>query len=425
MTEQHKEGLTSGWPIRNDPLRATVVPQLSQDKKSEMNNNTLSRCRSLEFLEHRTSKSKMDQRSKCTLHQSFDLLNKEEQHEVTIHHSMTAHGDTSTSSSVHHSTNTSETSEQRNPCKLDIKQTSCTLDFRENYENTIRKTLTDTESLEDFSNKTKEIIQMKRATRLKFKERTLNELRDQQRLDKSLELPLSFYRKIPTISVDSLGNLNRSPYRYPNDFDNISAEMKNITELLGASIIEPLESAPSTSSSFYKYRDHKGINFCTNDNDYDGSTTRSDTDIQIMSPYGNHSNGNCELPPFNLVHNNGFFRNTCFENQSCSSYNTMKSIELIKVENNDHVDHDDHGDLDPVEKEVLIDQNNDNKHNDDNFESIHSSDESGNDFLNLVADIKSLNKTYLDDIVHRKPRAELVTGKIKSLLSNSSDSVEE
>lgn len=310
MAEHREKHGFDYWPKRNDPLRATVVPQISKSNKDEMNNNTLSRCRSLEFLEDRkrADNNKLEQNGRGNLHRSFELLNNTEQHEAIIH---TA---TSKSSSMQHSTNTSES-------KSSSKQYS--LDFRENYGKSI---LSDAESLEDFSNKTKGIIQMKRASRQKFKERTINELRERQMADNLfLKFPPNFSSTLTSNSIDDLRDYHSSSH-YPNDFDDISVEMKNITKLLSASLIEPLESTPSTSSSFYKSTDKLTKRFTLydkdNDDEDDNSSIKSDFDVQASKLYGSKSS---HVP--NPMSSNGFFQNTCFENRSSSSCDTLKSVE--------------------------------------------------------------------------------------------------
>lgn len=324
------------WPRRNDPLRATVVPQISKDLMGEeLNNNFLSRCRSLEFLEDRRStENKLNCFTTNTVYRSHDLLNDStEEHRAIIHHDMMTNSQSS--SSALHSLNTSETSSRQINTKLDFLQNNQfhALDFREKYDN--RSTLTDAESLEDFTSKTKELIQIKRAARQKLKEKTLQELRERQATEKySVNSPSNFHHMEPSSKLDdySLGKLNRTPYRYPNDFDNISAEMKNITELLGASIMEPLESAPSTSSSFYKCSNKFPmlLDIRSNGNDQDEFSSKSEIEDPVSVSFESHLNGNSGLNPIN---SNGFFQNTCFENQSSSSCNTLKSIDLPKTEN--------------------------------------------------------------------------------------------
>lgn len=331
------------WPRRNDPLRATAVPQMSKDlMREELNNNTLSRCRSLEFLEEsRSTQNKFNRPMTNALYRSHNLLNDNlEQHRAIIHQDMMKNSQSS--SSAIHSPNSSETSCRRIHTELDFQKNNQfhALDFREKYAN--RSTLTDAESLEDFKSKTKEVIQIKRAARQKLKEKTLQELRERQAAEKySSNSPANFHNMEPSSSLDdsSLGKLNRSPYRYPNDFDNISAEMKNITELLGASIMEPLELVPSTSSSFYKCTNKfpKLLDNRSNDNDQDYFSSKSDIDDAISESFENHLNGNNGL---NLINSNGFFQNTCFENRSSSSCNTLKSIELPKTENGEDFSRD-------------------------------------------------------------------------------------
>lgn len=360
MAEHREKHGMDYWPKRNDPLRATVVPQMSTNNKDEMNNNTLSRCRSLEFLED----GKYKQTGRGNLHRSFDLLMNQEQHEAIIHHD-----DTSKSSSIHLSTNTSES---------ERKSKKYTLDFRERFANDTHSTLSDAESLEDFTNKTKEIIQMKRASRQQFKERTLNELR------KPGDNPfLEFAPQLgSTLTADSMDDLRayRSTH-YPNDFDDISVEMRNITKLLSASFIEPLESAPSTSSSFYHSIDSKRFTLYDKDDDTIASS-KSDIDFEASNSYLGGSNTNAT----NTLGSNGFFQNTCFEHQSSSSCDTLKSAEKTNGNTNGNDDEDE--------------------------------DESDTD-LEETTDEQIKMPPHLQSITHRNPRPGLVSARIKSLLAKN------
>lgn len=394
------------WPKRNDPLRATVVPQLSKNNnKDEMNNNTLSRCRSLEFLENRkTTDMQLKQNGKENLHRSFDLLNNEEQHEVIIHHnqSMT---DTETfkSNSMQHSTNTSE-SEQKSTSK------QYALDFREQqlHGDTTHSTLSDAESLEDFTNKTKEIIQMKRASRQKFKERTMNELRERQKVENSfLKYPPNFSSTLASNSIEDLREY-RTFNHYPNDFDDISVEMKNITKLLSASLIEPLESA-STSSSFYQSTDKLAKRFTLydkdnadddddddedDDDDHDDGGGVGDDYSSVKSDLEHHSNsyGNKTL---NKNVTNGFFQNTCFENQSSSSCDTLKSVEIHRTNG-----------------KTITNGNGGNEDGEDDEESDTDLEEIVDNEPKIPENLQTFN--------HRAPKpSSLVSARIKSLLAKN------
>lgn len=386
------------WPKRNDPLRATVVPQLSKTNKDEMNNNTLSRCRSLEFLDDRIPNDrKFEQSGKGNLHRSYDLLNNIEQHEAIIHHNMTD-ADTSKSSSMQHSTNTSESGR-----KSSIQYS---LDFREKYGDA-HSTLSDAESLEDFSNKTKEIIQMKRASRQKFKERTMIELRERQKTENSfLKYPPNFSSTLTANSIDDLRDYHSS-HHYPNDFDDISVEMKNITKLLSASLIEPLESAPSTSSSFYQrpdklmtkrftlYDEDHGNRDDDNDDDEDDDDDDSSikSELDATNSYGSQSTdkSTTQAKPFAA---NGFFQNTCFETRSSSSCDTLKSVELSKTNGKSIINGNDNG---------------------------NEEEESDTD-LEEVVDVQIKVPAHLQTISHRAgaaPRPGLVSARIKSLLAKN------
>lgn len=381
------------WPKRNDPLRATVVPQLSKSNKDEMNNNTLSRCRSLEFLDDRNQPDrKLDEVGKSNLHRSFDLLNQIERHEAIIHHNNMTDADTSKSSSMQNSTNTSESG--RNISK------KYSLDFRETYGDT-HSTLSDAESLEDFSNKSKEIIQMKRASGQKFKERTMNELRERQKTENSyLKYPPNFSSTLTSNSIDDLRDYH-SPHHYPNDFDDISVEMKNITKLLSASIIEPLDSVPSTSSSFYQSTDKllaKRFTLYDKDhdddnNDDDGSSIKSELELDATNSYCSKSTEKSmrQEKPFAA---NGFFQNTCFfDNRSSSSCDTLKSVEMPKTNGKS------------------------NTNGNDNAEE-EEEEESDTD-LEEIVDVQVKVPAHLQTFNHRAPRPGLVSARIKSLLAKN------
>lgn len=378
MAEHREKHGLDYWPKRSDPLRATVVPQLSKSNKDEMNNNTLSRCRSLEFLEDRKRyDKKIDQNGKGNMHRSFDLLNNTEQHEAIIHHAMLNDTATSKSSSMQQSTNTSESGR-----KLSSKHYS--LDFRENCG---ESTLSDVESLEDFSNKTKEIIQMKRASRQKFKERTMNELRERQKTDDSfLKFPPNFSSTLTSNSIDDLRDYHSSAH-YPNDFDDISVEMKNITKLLSASLIEPLESTPSTSSSFYQSTDKLAKRFTLYDKDNDGD---DDANSSVKSDISRRPSNSYTTMP-NALSSNGFFQNTCFENRSSSSCDTLKSVELPKTNGKSTA--------------------NGNAHDDDEEESDTDLEEIVDNQVKTPAHLQTLNQ--------RAPRPGLVSARIKTLLAKN------
>lgn len=394
MAEHREKHGFDYWPRRSDPLRATVVPQLSKSNKEEMNNNTLSRCRSLEFLEDRKlfDCKRMDYCiGKGNHHRSFDLLNNTEQHEAIIHHSMQTDTETSKYSTMHQSTNTSESGQ--NSTKHYV------LDFREKFGNATHSTLSDAESLEDFTNKSKEIIQMKRATRQKFKERTMNELRDRQMADSTfLKFPPNFSSTLTSASIDDLRDYHSSNH-YPNDFDDISVEMKNITKLLSASIIEPLESAPSTSSSFYHSSDKFGKRFTLYNKDADdGSSIKSDLERDASNSYTSKSTGTSVKSAANPLSSNGFFQNTCFENRSSSSCDTLKSVELPKTNG----------------KSII----NGNDVHEDEGEAEEEEEDSDTD-LEEVIDDQIKMPTHLQTFNYRAPRPGLVSARIKSLLAKN------
>lgn len=426
MAEHREKHGFDYWPKRSDPLRATVVPQLSKCKKDEMNNNTLSRCRSLEFLDDRKSMDgkKMDQHgNRGNLHRSFDLLNNVEQHEVIVHHHIKQSDAMSSKyNSIHQpSTNTSESGH-----KSSSKQYA--LDFREKYGNcgnaTTHSTRSDVESLEDFTNQSMEIIQMKRAARQRFKERTMNELRERQKaMDNSfLKFPPNFSSTLTAASIDDLRDYHSSNH-YPTDFDDISVEMKNITKLLSASIIEPLESTPSTSSSFYHSTDKLAKRFTLYNKDNAAAAAADDDDgddidgesISDLERDGTNSCRSVKLSAASgtALTTNGFFQNKSFgQNQSSSSCETLKSIELPKTNGNGKVNNTNgHNDDDTIgDEEEEEEQEGDDDDNDDDEESDTDLEESV-DKVPTAAQRMSL--------AQHVPQTGLVSARIKSLLAKN------
>lgn len=400
MAEHREKHGFDHWPKRGDPLRATVVPQLSKSNKEEMNNNTLSRCRSLEYLDERKPTDKEFDHGKGNFHRSFDLLNNMEQHEAIIHHSMMTDLETSKSSSMQHSTNTSESGRASI-----LKQYP--LDFREKCGNITHSTLS-AESLEDFTCKTKEMIQMKRAMRQKSKEKTMSELRDRQKVDSSfLKYPPNFSSTLMSNSIDDLHDYHSSNH-YPNDFDDISVEMKNITKLLSASLIEPLESAPSTSSSFYQSTDKLAKRFTLYDKDGEDDDEH-DTLANYPNSYGNNLSGLSVKPPSNGLTTNGFFQNTCFENRSSSSCDTLKSMELPKTNGKTDINGDD----------VVVDDDDD----EESTEGVEDEEEESDTELDTADEQSIKTPPHLQNYTHRNPRPGLVSARIKSLLSKNLQTV--
>lgn len=376
MTEHYEKHSLNYWPKRNDPLRATVVPQLMKCKDKMNNNSTLSRCRSLEFLDDRNRK--LEQGGKRNSHRSIDLLKSIVQHEAVIHNMTNA--ELSKSSSLKHSTNTSD-SGQNSSKQCSLKKCG-----------EAHSTLSDAGSLENFSNKTKEIIQMKRASRQKFKERTMKVLREKKKNENSiLKYPPNFCSTLTSNSLDNLSDFH-SPQHYPNDFDDISVEMKNITKLLSASLIEPLESAASTSSSLYQSTNKllaKRFTLYNNDhNDEDGdddSSIKSELELEATNSNESKStyNNTTQAKPFTA--NGYFFQNTCFENKSSSSCDTLKSIDLSILKS-------------------------DGKSTTNGNNNAGVGEESDTD-LEEVNDVQNYS--------HRAPRHGIVSARIKSLLAQN------
>lgn len=435
MAEHREKHGFDYWPKRSDPLRATVVPQLSKCKTDEMNNNTLSRCRSLEFLDERKSidGKKIDQNgNRGKFHRSFDLLNNAEQHEVIVHdHTKSYDAMASKYNSIHQpSTNTSESGQ-----KSSSKQYA--LDFREKYGNaaTTHSTRSDVESLEDFTNQSNEIIQMKRAARQRFKERTVNELRErQQAMDSSfLKYPPNFSSTLTAASINDLRDYHSSNH-YPTDFDDISVEMKNITKLLSASIIEPLESTPSTSSSFYHSTDKLAKRFTLYnkdaaahdvDVDEDEDDGGDDIDGESISELERSATNSCQsvkLPTVAgtaLTTNGGFFQNKSFsQNHSSSSCDTLKSIELPKTNGNGELagninGHDEDTFGDEEEEEEVDDEDIDAEESDTDFEETSSVDK-----VPTVSSAMAMAQHRMS-IGQHVPRTGLVSARIKSLLAKN------
>lgn len=431
MAEHREKHGFDYWPKRSDPLRATVVPQLSKCKNDEMNNNTLSRCRSLEFLDERKSidGKRIDQNgNRGKFHRSFDLLNNAEQHEVIVHdHTKAYDAMTSKYNSIHQpSTNTSESGQKSSSNKY-------ALDFREKYGNaaTTHSTRSDVESLEDFTNQSNEIIQMKRAARQRFKERTVNELRErQQAMDSSfLKFPPNFSSTLTAASINDLRDYHSSNH-YPTDFDDISVEMRNITKLLSASLIEPLESTPSTSSSFYHSTDKLAKRFTlynkgdahVDDGDNVDEDDEDDIDGESISELERGATSSCrsvKLPTAAgsaLTTNGGFFQNKSFsQNQSSSSCDTLKSIELPKINGNGELASttNGHNDEDTLEDEEADDEEIDAEESDTDFDELSSVDKEP------TATSATALAQHRMTIGQHVPRTGLVSARIKSLLAKN------
>lgn len=218
----------------------------------------LLRCRSLEFLE--------DQKqlaaevggciAKDNLFRSADLLNNETECGRAADNRDAANVNTSNSSIRQSDTNTSDSN------KMLMKQMakhhmrlSPGHDFRIHFV----PRPSETGGSIDFANQVIDTFEVRRSSRKSIASNALMAMGSTRRPSDtdggiSRSRPAadwSAHTKPIDADQCSLGDLHHLPYRYPNDFDDISVEMENITKLLGSTIELNRydDSTPSTCSS--------------------------------------------------------------------------------------------------------------------------------------------------------------------------------
>lgn len=383
------------WLKRGDQLRATVTPHSSKNQKEETNNNTLTRCRSLELLDDYKFAKRLDQSVSGALRRSYEFHDINH-HDIIIHHGMNDDIETIRSSSVQRSTipsgsdrrryssNERRNSSEKEKISLDREKQSSNDQYecdigRRRDNSKYKSSLLVAERLEELLSKTNEIIQMERISRRKYKENSLTELSTNK-----LKVSSPSQRTIQTSATaydDSLiKKFQRLDYNYTNDHDDIADEMKNITTLLG-SPIGSNNSKSATSSSHHSI-DHKSFAKKLF-HEHDRSTEQSDDSYNkklMQKPSTNdiaNTRSHLNSEPTNGLYNvedheigqqstycpadeidgstlantslalhqvnDGFFQNTCFEDVSSSSSNTLKSVKYIEnadnsVNGNDEID---------------------------------------------------------------------------------------
>lgn len=121
--------------------------------------------------------------------------------------------------------------------------------------------------------------------------------------------------------------------------------------------------------------------------------------------YGTKLGGLSATNPVNGLNTNGFFQNTCFENRSSSSCDTLKSVEIAKTNGKNVINGTHHDDEHCAEEEEDEDEESDTELEDE------------------IDDDESLKTpTHLQSYA-TQPRPGLVSARIKSLLSKNLQTV--
>lgn len=351
--ENHRSHLEQ-WLKRGDQLRATVANHVTQ-KSSYMTpkaGSTLTRSRSLEILDDGKFAKRLDLNVNAALGRSCDLLDGNH-HAVLVHHSMNDDIETGRSHSAHRSTILSGSDCRRYSSSHERDKNSTSGDKYAPEEFVRRRHDKDKQSvaerLEQLLSKTNEIIQMERIVRRKYKEKSVNvDYRDHMSKhsasDKYKVSPSSRREQHDSgLSMydDGLMKIYQGlDHNLSND--EIADEMKNITVQLGSSL-SSCRSKSATSSShrshqsvepstrhgkkFEKQKDFRmaseeyAASSCGGDGDYDDDVTRNDQRNRELSDASMNNGESHDLTSFN----GGFFQNTCFEDVSSVSTNTLKS----------------------------------------------------------------------------------------------------
>lgn len=343
------------WLKRGDQLRATVANHVTQ-KSSYMSpraGSTLTRSRSLENLDDGKFAKRLD--LSAALGRSCDLLDGNH-HEVLVHHGMNDDIETGHSHSAHRSAVLSG-SDCRRYSSSHERDKHSTSGGQYEPEDFIRRRhdkgkQSVAERLEELLSKTNEIIQMERIVRRKYKEKSLNaDYRDRvskhSTSDKYKLSPSSRREQHDSgLSMydDGLMKICQGlDHNFSND--EIADEMKNITVQLGSS----LGSGRSKSATSSSHRSHQSFEPTTRhgkkvdkhkelrmaneeyaassyggDGDYDEDTQND----QRNAPVNNGESH--DMTNFNC----GFFQNTCFDDVSSVSSNTLKSTKMGETVSN-------------------------------------------------------------------------------------------
>lgn len=352
--ENHRSHLEQ-WLKRGDQLRATVANHVTQTSSymTPKAGSTLTRSRSLEILADGKFAKRLDLNVNAALGRSCDLLDGNH-HAVLVHHSMNDDIETGHSHSAHRSAILSGSDCQRYSSSHDKHSTSggqyVPDEFVRRRHDKDKQSVA--ERLEQLLSKTNEIIQMERIVRRKYKEKSLNaDYRD--RLSKN---SASDKYKVSPSSRREQHDSGLSMYDdglmkicqgldHTLSNDEIADEMKNITVQLGSS----LSSCRSKSATSSSHRSHQSVEPTTRhskkvdknkdfrmtneeyagssiggDDDYYDDDTRDDERNRKLSDASMNNGESHDMTNFNC----GLFQNTCFEDVSSVSTNTLKSTKM-------------------------------------------------------------------------------------------------
>lgn len=268
---------------------------MSKMDKDELNNNVLPRCRSLEFLDEQKQPSDelASRIARDNLYQSVDLVGSDVQYRVEVHSSQNAVDVGALRSSTKFSdANTSDSSKMlmKQIANQRHMQLGPPQEFGMNYgpRAICAKAFPVNRSSRKSSVEPTSTVSMHRS--------------DTDSSHSRARYPIDDSSK-----QCSLKKLYRLPYKYPNDFDDISVEMENITKLLGSTIDlkRYADTTPSTCSSACHSRLQAATaQIDSNDrSDAEISTNNRNSKLPFSPPY------DTALTPSNMPNGNGIFKN--------------------------------------------------------------------------------------------------------------------
>lgn len=191
-----------------------------------------------------------DRITKDDLYRSADSLNNEQEYRHEANSRDLSYDQvTSKSGRKHSDTNTSDTNKMlmKQIAKQQHLQQSSPHDLRINY----NPRSSETNNVVDITDQGSDNIEMKRSSRKKNGDSSQAMIRSRRSEIENSHWNAQSKPSDSNRDQCSLQELHRLPYRYPNDFDDISVEMENITKLLGSTIDLNRydDSTPSTCSS--------------------------------------------------------------------------------------------------------------------------------------------------------------------------------
>lgn len=299
---------SSQWLRRGHKLRATLALLNMKNEQNDYLDQSLVRSRSLESLDDENQLNRFDEID-STIRRSCDLLDINNRHQVLVHHEM--NDDIHPNGSF---TTTSHSGSRHRSQEYEKRSASSKSGTRRIHTNN-NSVQTVSKRLNELLNKTNEIIQMEQMVRQKYRER--NEYKNRKTKERNrLKVFDENLLKICQ-DFDKYNGIN-------NSNDNISNDMKHITNQLSSSISSN-HSKSATSSS------HRSI-----------EPKITTPDCKIQSPNGATSkiDENCTRPmssnsstKFNQGESisSGFFQNTSFDPDASSlSSNTIQSVKINK-----------------------------------------------------------------------------------------------